>query len=66
MLYVYFIFNYSVIHSWLPAAWLLPLFIEITFFVCTNKTNPQNLKESLNRIVIIAKEFLKLPNKHNT
>ena len=40
---------------------LLPQFIEITFFVCTNRINLLNLKYSLDRLVIIAKGFLKLP-----
>ena len=40
----------------------LPQFIEITFFVCTNKLNLQNLKQSSCRLVIVAKGFLKLPN----
>ena len=42
----------------------LPQFIEITFFVCTNKLNLQNLKQSSCRLVIVAKGFLKLPNLH--
>ena len=41
---------------------LLPEFIEITFFVFTNRINLLNLKESWDRLVIIAKGFLKLPN----
>ena len=36
--------------------------IEITFFDCTNKINLLNLKESSDRLVIVAKRFLKLPN----
>ena len=35
--------------------------IEITFFDCTNKINLLNLKESSDRLVIVAKRFLKLP-----
>ena len=33
-------------------------------FVCTNRINLLNLKESSDRLVIIAKGFLKLPNLH--
>ena len=40
----------------------LPYFIEITFFVFTNRVNLLNLKQSSERLVIIAKGFLKLPN----
>ena len=43
---------------------MLPLFIEITFFFCTNRINPLNLKQSSDRLVIIAKGFLKLQNLH--
>ena len=43
---------------------LLPQFIEITFFVCTNRINLLNLKESSDRLVIVPKGFLKLPNLH--
>ena len=38
--------------------------IKITFFDCTNKINLLNLKESSDRLVIVAKGFLKLPNLH--
>ena len=41
---------------------LLLQFVEITFFVCTNRINLLNLQESSDRLVIIAKGFLKLPN----
>ena len=34
------------------------------FFVCSNRRNLLNLKESSDRLVIIAKGFLKLPNLH--
>ena len=37
-----------------------PQFIEITFFVCTNRINLLNLKESSDRLVIVAKWFLNL------
>ena len=44
---------------------LLPQFIEITFLVCTNRINLLNLKESLDRLLVIAANgFLKLPNLH--
>ena len=42
---------------------LLSYFIEITFFVCTKRIN-LNLKQNSNRLVIVAKGFLKLPNLH--
>ena len=38
--------------------------MEITFFVCTNRINLLNLKQSSGRLVIVAKGFLKLPNLH--
>ena len=44
---------------------LLPWFIEIIFFARTNRINLLNLKESSDRLVIIAKGFLKLPNLHD-
>ena len=34
------------------------------FFVCTNRINRLNLKESSDRLVIVANRFLKLPNLH--
>ena len=43
---------------------LPPYFIEISFFVCTNRMNLLNLKESPDRLVIVTKGFLKLPNLH--
>ena len=39
---------------------LLPQFTEITFFVYTTKINLLNLKESSDRLAIVAKGFLKL------
>ena len=42
---------------------LLPYFIEITFFVCTNRLN-LNLIEWSDRLVILVKGSLKLPNLH--
>ena len=43
---------------------LLPYFKEITFFICTDRINPLNLKEGSDRLVIFAKGLLKLPNLH--
>ena len=40
------------------------MFMEITFFVCTNRINLLNLKQSSGRLVIVAKGFLNLPNLH--
>ena len=34
------------------------------FFVCINKVNLLNIKESSDRLVFVAKGFLKLPNMH--
>ena len=49
--------------SLLPLLPLVPLFIEITFFVCTKEKN-LILRQSSDRLVIVAKGFLKLPNLH--
>ena len=38
--------------------------LEITFFVCTNRISLLSLKYSPGMVVIIAKDFLKLPNMH--
>ena len=43
---------------------LLSYFVEITFFVCTSQINLLNLKEISDRLVIVAKGFLKLPTLH--
>ena len=43
---------------------LLPHFIEMSFFVSTNRINILNLKKSVDRLVIIGKAFLKLLNVH--
>ena len=43
---------------------LLPEFLEIYLFVCTNRVNLLNLKWSSGRLVMVAKGFLKLPNLH--
>ena len=34
------------------------------FFICTNRINLLNLKQSSGRLVNVSKEFLKLPNLH--
>ena len=41
---------------------VLPYLIEITFLICTSKLIFLNLKESSDRLVIVGKGFLKLPN----
>ena len=38
--------------------------LTVTFFVCTNRINIVSLQESSDRLVIIAKGFLKLQNLH--
>ena len=38
--------------------------MEITFLVCTNRINLLILKQSSDRLVIVAKGFFKLPNLH--
>ena len=43
---------------------LLPKFIEIAFFVCTKRITLLILKESLDRLVIVAEVLLKLPHLH--
>ena len=44
---------------------LLSSFIEITFFICTNRTNKSSKSETkFRQLEIVAKEFLKLPNLH--
>ena len=43
---------------------LLSQFIEITFFFCNKRINLLNLKQSSDRLVIVAKGLLKLPNLH--
>ena len=43
---------------------LLPQFMEVIFFICTNRINLLNLKYSSARLVIIAKGFSKQPNLH--
>ena len=47
---------------WFSAASVAAIVHRNHFFVCTNRINIQNLKESSDRPVIIAKGFLKLPN----
>ena len=39
-------------------------FSEKSFFVCTNRINLLNLKQSSDRLVIVANGVLKLPNLH--
>ena len=41
---------------------LLPQFKEITFFICTNRINLLNLKQSSDSLVIVARGFFKLPS----
>ena len=43
---------------------LLSLLIEVTFCACTDKINLLNLKQSSERLVIMLREFLKLPKLH--
>ena len=38
------------------------LVIEITFFICTNRINLLNPKDSLDKLGIVANGFLKLPS----
>ena len=50
---------------WFSAACAAAIvFIEIIFFICTNMIHLLNLKESSDRLVILEKGFLKLPNLH--
>ena len=49
---------------WFSAACSLPWFIEITFLNCTSRIILLNLKQSSDRLVIIAKGLWKLPNLH--
>ena len=49
---------------WFSAACPLPWFIEITFLNCTSRIILLYLKQSSDRLVIIAKGFWKLPNLH--
>ena len=50
-------------HAFQLLVWL-PQFIEIIFFCCTIRINLLILTYSSDRLVIIAKGFLKLPNLH--
>ena len=45
--------------QWFSAAFAAAT--EISFFVCTNKINFLNLKESSDRLLNVVKGFLKLP-----
>ena len=47
---------------WFSAAFAAVKFIETTFFICTNRLDLLNVKESSERLVIVAKGFLKLSN----
>ena len=52
----------SLIHLYgLQLLVLQSLFVEINSFICTNRINLLCLRSSLGRLVIIVKEFLKLP-----
>ena len=43
---------------------LLPEFMQITFFIFTNRINLLNIKESSDSLAIVTKGFLKLSNFH--
>ena len=49
---------------WFSAACAAAIVHRNHLFVCTNRINLLNLKESSDKLVIIAKGFLKLPNLH--
>ena len=49
---------------WFSAACAATIAIEINFFVCTNRMNLLNLNLSSDRLIIVAKGLLKLPNLH--
>ena len=49
---------------WFSAACTATIVHRNHFFVCTNIINLLNLKKSSDRLAIIAKRFLKLPNLH--
>ena len=51
-------------YPWFAAASTAAILHRNHFFVCTNGINPLNLKESTDRLVIVTKEILKLPNLH--
>ena len=49
---------------WFSTACAAVIVYRNTFSVCTNRINLLNLKESSDRLVIVAKGFLKLLNLH--
>ena len=49
---------------WFSAACVAAIVQRNDFFVCTKRINLLNLKQSSDRLVIVAKGFLKLPNLH--
>ena len=49
---------------WLSASCAAAIIYRNPFFVCTNRMNLLNLKEISDRLVIVAKGFLKLPDLH--
>ena len=49
---------------WFSAACAAAIVHRNHFFVCTNKINLLNLQSNSDRLAIIAKGFLKLPNLH--
>ena len=68
LMYITLIVNVRPILNYLTRGFellvLLSYFVEITFFVCTSQINLLNLKEISDRLVIVAKGFLKLPTLH--
>ena len=64
LMYISLIENIRSSFTHLHGFLLLPQLIEITFFVCIKRINLLILKESSDSLVIIATEFLKLPNLH--
>ena len=49
---------------WFLAAYATAIFHRNHFFICIKRINLLNLKQSSDRLVIIAKGFLKLQNLH--
>ena len=68
LMYITLIVNIRPILNYLTRGFellvLLSYFVEITFLVCTSQINLLNLKEISDRLVIVAKGFLKLPTLH--
>ena len=68
LMYITLIVNIRPILNYLTRGFellvLLSYFVEITFFVCTSQINLLNLKEISDKLVIVAKGFLKLPTLH--